>query len=483
MSDPTKEQDAEYRRLSRFYRKDRTPENFQKLIAFGKSAGIFEQGDPEVYDEPDSAPEAASGLSPLELAIEQAETAATLRESGQTETADKVAAMTPEQYQQARLHSVDQTEDHVDESGLTQPQYELLSESDRSGLVKKKITNKLGKQQTVWVRTTQDQPSNKLSGGTDDKPASDTSTAPKQQADASHVPHVEHTANIDETGDVIAKKHISQFGANPVPPATLDKIRSEVAGMRYLTQRDYLNEIGLPPLLRRGLPKEIAANAVHHIATMAYVNSSPNPSESPVEHAVRYFPKLAAVKGKLDIQNAEVPAVRKLVADLALMPEKTLEALTQANVEHYFGNGPITGLDDMGRLKDVQPPGYAAGETYANCYGAFDTGRNKGVYGAGVGSAGSYSMPAHEAAHGIDNVLKITTGSKSGSELAEHHKRLYDKLGPYFQQGGPGARRGAEELFAEATATYFAAGRSVAVTNYDEPFVAWLESKIPGAKS
>lgn len=108
MKEPTKEQFAQYRQMSRAYRKSPTPEGLKKLVAFGKECGIYEQGDSEVYNEsttaPAPAPEPEPELSPLELAIEQAETVATLRESGQTEAADKVAAMTPEQYKQARSY-------------------------------------------------------------------------------------------------------------------------------------------------------------------------------------------------------------------------------------------------------------------------------------------------------------------------------------------------------------------------------------------
>jgi len=104
MKEPTKEQFAQYRQMSRAYRKSPTPEGLKKLVAFGRECGIYEQGDSDVYNESTTAPapEPEPDLSPLDLAIEQAETVATLRESGQTDAADKVAVMTPEQYKQAR---------------------------------------------------------------------------------------------------------------------------------------------------------------------------------------------------------------------------------------------------------------------------------------------------------------------------------------------------------------------------------------------
>lgn len=96
MSEPTKEQDAEYRRLSRVHRQNPTPENFKALVEFATANGFTEQGDASVYND------TSAELFPLDLAIEQAETVATLRESGQTEVADKVAALTPDEYRQAR---------------------------------------------------------------------------------------------------------------------------------------------------------------------------------------------------------------------------------------------------------------------------------------------------------------------------------------------------------------------------------------------
>lgn len=282
-------------------------------------------------------------------------------------------------------------------------------------------------------------------------------------------------------GDDVAKEHLAKIGSNPVPQAAIDEIRSVVAAMPYDKRKDYLNEIRMPYTYRRGTPEEVAAAAVHHIAKTNYMNSTPAAGESPVDHAIRHFPKLKAISDKLDIKNADSPVVKKLVSDLALLPHESLATMTGGGVRHYFGEGSIVGLDDMGHLKDVQPSGYEQGETFANAFGVFDGAGKKAVYGTGPN--GSISMPVHEAAHAIDDALGITNGEATGNELAEHHKRLYNILGPYFQNGGPGGRRGKEEIFAEATATYLAVGRSVAVKDYDEPFIAWLESKIPGLKS
>lgn len=96
MSEPTKQQEAEYRRLSRVHRQNPTPANFKQLVEFAKANGFTEQGDTSVYNE-----DVAEPLT-LDLAIEQAETVAALRESGETEAADKVASLTSDQYRQAR---------------------------------------------------------------------------------------------------------------------------------------------------------------------------------------------------------------------------------------------------------------------------------------------------------------------------------------------------------------------------------------------
>lgn len=99
---PTQAQLMQSRRLRMAYNQNPTPEGLKALVEFGKANGMGEQGDPEVYDETPTPPATESDLSPLELAIEQAETVSALRESGQADAADKVAALTPEQYKQAR---------------------------------------------------------------------------------------------------------------------------------------------------------------------------------------------------------------------------------------------------------------------------------------------------------------------------------------------------------------------------------------------
>lgn len=80
------------------------------------------------------------------------------------------------------------------------------------------------------------------------------------------------------------------------------------------------------------------------------------------------------------------------------------------------------------------------------------------LYGSGTSSG-----VLHEIGHGCHDILPIDL-----STLKKAHLRLYDKLGWYYRQGGPGGITGVKEFFAESFSDFFVYTKPEFVARYDE---------------
>lgn len=160
--------------------------------------------------------------------------------------------------------------------------------------------------------------------------------------------------------------------------------------------------------------------------------------------------------------------IAKHLRDLDKLPVQVATALQDEGTKWYIGGDvSITGLDHNQFLQGVRPRGWSEGSTWdsvGGCYG-------DGEVCAGASRGGSVAVVLHETGHAIGDKL----GWDDSPELRDHHVRLFDRLGPYFRQGGPGGTAGRQELLAEGVAQVLTS-RTDAVKAYDEAYVSWLEA-------
>lgn len=212
------------------------------------------------------------------------------------------------------------------------------------------------------------------------------------------------------------------------------------------------------------------AEAVRHIVQYHTFMRAEIPAGQERAAAIKAFPPLSQVGERLNIHDLRSKEARTNIYHLSLMSESLSKALVEHGLQGYYvGSEPITGLDSKQDLKGVQPRGWGEGDTWDQVAGGYD--RDQQIVLAGKGRSASQSLMLHEAGHGVGHLL----GWNDAPELLEHHRRLYDKLGGYFRQGGPGGYSGTSELLAESLAIYHVKGRDWAAAHYDEPFVVWLE--------
>jgi hypothetical protein len=111
--------------------------------------------------------------------------------------------------------------------------------------------------------------------------------------------------------------------------------------------------------------------------------------------------------------------------------------------------------------------------TWSDVAGCWDEETKRVIIGKGM--HGSADLAIHETVHGMGDLL----GLDDSPDLVAHHRRLFEKVSDYEQQGGPGGRAGRQEMLSEAAARLVALGRERAVFDYDEEFIDWLQ-KVTG---
>lgn len=189
----------------------------------------------------------------------------------------------------------------------------------------------------------------------------------------------------------------------------------------------------------------------------------------------RAHPSLAPLGKKLSIRDVDHPAVQKHLEHLSRVPPKLAAKMADYLSGVYVGADSLTGLDDMGHLKGVQPRGWSEGSTWDSVAGAYESVKRKVI--AGVGREGCASLANHEYAHGVDDALGRASHRADFREL---HREVYDQLEPYFKQGGPGAEAGCQEMFAECFGMMTVAPDR-AVKTFGRDVVDWMHSNVMGA--
>lgn len=168
-------------------------------------------------------------------------------------------------------------------------------------------------------------------------------------------------------------------------------------------------------------------------------------------------PKLRTLGDKLKVESDHrAPTTARHLDELERAPVEVLKAVTDHVTGVHVGERFVPELDEMGRLKGVQPRGYARGRTWDDVGGAYTPRERKVLVGNDVNS-GSISTALHELGHGYDDALTTASrtltggGSRSPAFLGIHRKVVKKWANPYYTQAGTA---GPSELFAESFAAH-----------------------------
>ncbi|MFA4930262.1 MAG: hypothetical protein WC570_00120 [Patescibacteria group bacterium] len=182
-------------------------------------------------------------------------------------------------------------------------------------------------------------------------------------------------------------------------------------------------------------------------------------------------PKLESGSANLlsidDLQSGEV---KGYLADIDMMPKKLIDNLKEGGVNVVIGNTDVPGLSNN-RLLEGKPRGWDQ-DNMSGVKACYDP-VNKIVY-AGEGMGASTSPVLHEYGHAVIDLFDSTGNPK----IIEAHERLYDNLGDYLKQGGPGGEAGVDEFFAESFADYIKLPKKLFVARYDEQWHGQMKEII-----
>jgi hypothetical protein len=110
--------------------------------------------------------------------------------------------------------------------------------------------------------------------------------------------------------------------------------------------------------------------------------------------------------------------------------------------------------------------------SWAGVPGGFDG--NTNIVYAGKGDHGSTSLVLHEYGHAFGKAFELD----SSPVVIAAHKRLYDKLPSYLQQGGPGGFAGRQEFLAESFGNFFMKSKDDFIRKYDKELYDFLSISI-----
>ncbi len=186
----------------------------------------------------------------------------------------------------------------------------------------------------------------------------------------------------------------------------------------------------------------------------------------------------AVLGDTLLVDEPDAPDMERTLADIEYLPRRIAADLVAQGVKMHVGARTVPDLDDAAHLRKVQPRGYPSGKTWndsGGCYSPVD----RFVMSGSLAHSGSTSTILHEIGHAVGHTLNVDTDS----DLKGHHRRLFPKLGSYYQQDGPGGRAGIQELWAESFAEYLRLGRPVIVQRYDEAYADWMQNRVEQMRS
>jgi SPP1 gp7 family putative phage head morphogenesis protein len=188
------------------------------------------------------------------------------------------------------------------------------------------------------------------------------------------------------------------------------------------------------------------------------------------------YPALRALGSVLRVDDDGEHVVQQHLEELALLPDTLHKKLVAAGLQDvHFGKKSMPYLDANQQYRNAQPRGWPPGSTWDEVAGAYNRGNKSVVAGWTPQGHGSRSAAIHEYGHAIGDLL----GYNDHPALDAAQRRLYDKLNPYLQQGGPGGAAGKSELLAEGMA-HVVVNRWGAIRDYDEEFVKFIESILYG---
>lgn len=116
--------------------------------------------------------------------------------------------------------------------------------------------------------------------------------------------------------------------------------------------------------------------------------------------------ELQALKG-IPIQDHGIDASEKLrhINEIAKLPAIFLNRLRAANFSIQLTRRSITDFPKFAKWKNVTPPGWPAGSTYADVPG---TGYIEAVYlGDSALANNAYSLAIHETTHSLDAIVRL----------------------------------------------------------------------------
>lgn len=173
------------------------------------------------------------------------------------------------------------------------------------------------------------------------------------------------------------------------------------------------------------------------------------------------------------VDEPDASDVQRTLKDIEYLPRRIAAELVNQNVKIHIGARTVPDLDDAAHLRKVQPRGYPSGLTWndsGGCYSPMD----RFVISGRLANSGSTSTILHEIGHAVGHTLNVDTDQS----LSHHHRRLYPKLGPYYQQDGPGGRAGIQELWAESFAEYLKRDKQYIAAKYDQDYADWMENRV-----
>lgn len=165
----------------------------------------------------------------------------------------------------------------------------------------------------------------------------------------------------------------------------------------------------------------------------------------------------------LNIENSSSLGLREELSCLDKLPPKLINFLNRTHLKiNLISNPP----------KNIPETFYPIGHTninLRNTYGySFYTGSDRNCYITPAQDTlqnifGSSSVALHEIGHGCHDILPIDL-----STIKKAHLRLYNKLGWYYRQGGPGGITGIKEFFAESFSNFLIYPKPKFIAQYDE---------------
>jgi hypothetical protein len=179
---------------------------------------------------------------------------------------------------------------------------------------------------------------------------------------------------------------------------------------------------------------------------------------------------------EINVANQDIASLRVHIEDLGLIPVVMLKILEKKGLRIIIGDKTMTRFSDDDRFKHA-PRGWTVSD-WSRVPGAYDS-LEKIVYAGDNKLHGCLSLALHEYGHAAGDLLNLD----NSKIVIQAHKRLYNKLTAYKQQGGPGGSAGRKELLAESFEDYFKKNKREFIEEYDEKWYKFISNAINNPNS